>query len=289
MVLTLAIFATGFFSAAFSSGTSRATGASTRIRPTLDMRPGLFSTMDTAETFGLFYKFSYLLMVPGMALSLYRMHRECRYGTETIVFLQLFCGLILCALLQETYFSRVNIMLLPMTYFLCVGAEETVTAFKDKASYILAFVYAVSSLAFFGYYLTDYDDLVAKTVDAPLREALAYTDTIRDDDDTICALSDIGTPLFLFYDFYDEVPTDLYLDTVIFREGTRTNIQPKYPMAFAWFDMIAVAYPDAVQYPAVTENRIFIALQEDADAIQYLTENNVKLTYFDDIVVGEVP
>ena len=197
MVLTLAIFATGFFSAAFSSGTSRAIGASTRIRPTLDMRPGLFSTMNTAETFGLFYKFSYLLMVPGMALSLYRMHRERRYGAGTMVFLQLFCGLILCALLQETCFSRVNIMRLPMTYFLCVGAEEAVTAFKDKANYILAFVYAVSSLAFFGYYLTDYDDLVAKTVDAPLREALAYTDTIRDDDDTICALSDIGTPLFL--------------------------------------------------------------------------------------------
>jgi len=60
-------------------------------------------------------------------------------------------------------------------------------------------------------------------------------------------------------------------------------------MTFAWFDMTAVAYPDAVQYPAVTENRIFIALQEDADAIQYLTENNVRLIYFDGIVVGEVP
>lgn len=145
-------------------------------------------------------------------------------------------------------------------------------------------MYAVSSLAFFGYYITDYDDLVAKTVDAPLREALAYTDTIRDADDTICVLSDIGTPLFLFY---DNVPTDLYLNTVVFREGARTNIQPKYPMTFAWFDMTAVAYPDDVQYPAVTENRIFIARLEDTDAIQYLTENNLKLTYFDGIVVGE--
>lgn len=166
--------------------------------------------MDTTETFGLFYKYSDLLMIPGIALSLYRMHREHRCGAEAIEFLQLFCGLILCALLQETYFSRVNIMLLPMTYFLCVGVEETITAFYDKAKYILVFVYVISCFAFFGYYITDYDDLVAKTVDAPLREALAYTDTIRDEDDAICVLSDIGTPLFLFY---DEVPTDLYLDT----------------------------------------------------------------------------
>ena len=240
--------------------------------------------MDTTETFGLFYKFSYLLMVPGMALSLYRMHRERHYGAEAMEFLQLFCGLILCALLQEAYFSRVNIILLPMTYFLCVGVEEAIMAFRDKAKYILVFVYAISCFAFFGYYITDYDDLVAETVDAPLREALAYTDTIRDADDTICVLSDIGTPLFLFY---DNVPTDLYLNTVVFREGTRTNIQPKYPMTFAWFDMTAVAYPDDVQYPAVTENRIFIARLEDTDAIQYLTENNLKLTYFDGIVVGE--
>lgn len=59
-------------------------------------------------------------------------------------------------------------------------------------------------------------------------------------------------------------------------------------MTFAWFDLSAVAYPDAVDYPEVTNNRIFLARLEDTDAIEYMESNNLKLTYFDGIVVGEV-
>lgn len=240
---------------------------------------------DVTPTFGLFYPFGYLLMIPGMALSLYRMHRQKRGGAEALVFLQFLAGVIMCMLLDEMYFSRVNLILLPMTYFIVVCCEELIAHFGQKMKYVITFTYMICCICFMGYYVTYHDDAVAEKYNEGLKDALAYTDTIRDENDTICVLSDFGTPLFLFY---DEVPTDLYLKTVVFREGERTSIQPLYPMYFAWFDTSAVAYPDNVVYPAVTSDRIFIAKGSDEDAISYMQENNLKITYFNGIAVGEV-
>ncbi|MEE8814875.1 MAG: glycosyltransferase family 39 protein [Lachnospiraceae bacterium] len=239
---------------------------------------------DVAGSFGLFYPFSYLLMLPGLGLSIFHMHREKKFRAEALLIVQLFLGLLLGGLLEEPYFSRINIVLLPMTYFLAVGCMELIEHWHAKASYVIGLTYLLSVCAFVSYYFTDHNGNCAKTYGAGLREALAYTDTIRDADDTVCFLTYVPVSDVLFY---EKIPADLYLDTVVICDRGSGTIESRYPEKYAWYDATAAIDPANLVYQEITKNRIFLCASDNADVMAYMEENGLTVTVFANYAVGE--
>ena len=239
---------------------------------------------DVAGTFGLFYPFSYFIMLPGIGLSLYRMHVEKKGRSEALLLWQLLLGLVLGGLLEETYFSRINIILLPMTYFLAVGCIELIEKWHGKASYVIGLTYLISVSTFACYYFTYHDGDCARAYGSGLKEALAYTDAIRDDDDTVCFLTYVPVPNVLFY---EQIPADLYLDTVVICNRGEGTIESRYPQKYAWYDATAAADPENLTFQDIDSNRIFLCASNNAEAMEYMENNNLSITVFSNYAVGE--
>ncbi len=174
--------------------------------------------MGTAGRFGLYHKISGVFILIGLAECLVTFFTDKKRRGNEIYFILLFLCSFMIAATTDLYFYRINIIQMPMTYFLVNGLWFVAGALQHKAKEILATTYAVLFFFFFIFYITDYDDSVAKHFFDGNKSAIEFVNEQKkeghfSDDNTIHAVSGISYVSVIFYEKY---PTDQYVNDVVY-------------------------------------------------------------------------
>lgn len=222
--------------------------------------------------FGLYYKFSLIFIVIGLGVSLKSIVRK-ENTRDVIMWVQMMAGFALGSTI-EAYFSRINIIHIPMIFFLVIGVTEVIDYFGDKIKYIIFVAYAVSFMMFSVYYVSYHDDAIAESNYDGIGQALEALGEMEHG--TIHVLSqEIKYPYILFY---DEYPTDLFIDTVDYDPDTTRRFL--FPRTFEGYDYMATTSDEPIS------GDVYMCVSKDADMLEYMQDNDMEIFNYNYIYVG---
>ncbi len=243
---------------------------------------------DVTPLFGLYYKFSNVFIVIGiftggiLELAKSIKEREARYS---FFVLDLFICSLLLGSLTEIFFSRINIIHIPLTYYLASGLWYLIKHFKNHSKEIVVFVYGVSCLAFMIYYVTYHDDNVAKAYGDGAKAAIEFAnDLVRGNEkpkETIIhCLSGVSFTQVLFY---NEYPTDKYIEEVEYADLDATG-GSRIPLAFGRYDFENQVLEKKVA--SLSSGDIYICSTTDYDCLEMLKDGGFNMEYLSYCVVA---
>ncbi len=203
-------------------------------------------------------------------------------GSEGIFWLWLLAGVVLGGLIVA-YFNRINLIMVPITYFIALGGYALIEMLGSRMKYVLAVTYTACAIAFCGYYCTYADDTIAENYRDGFKDALSYAHSVETEDTTIHLISDLGYPLILFY---DKVNPEEYQKSVQYLEGGFSNELSLYPTSFLNFDTSWPAKMGADGYPEVKKGDVYIAMHTDDSAMQFMQDAGMEISHFNTIAVG---
>jgi 4-amino-4-deoxy-L-arabinose transferase-like glycosyltransferase len=242
------------------------------------------SLMGCTKTFGLYYKFSNAFIAIGISECVvnFVMRRNIKRDNEFYILLLFGCAVILAGCIDlYTSFYRLNIIQIPMTYFLINGLWVLIERIKDSSKYLAIFIYSVSCFFFLIYYFTDYDDLVAAQLMDGSESAITYVEELANsgklpDDYRVNVVSGVS---FVSVLFYEEYPTDRFMEEVQYvgLDGPRV-LAKEFGHYYFYYDDESVA--------ACKTGDIYICSHDDSDTIEYCERNDMDITYLSNIVVA---
>ncbi|MBO5565493.1 MAG: glycosyltransferase family 39 protein [Lachnospiraceae bacterium] len=238
--------------------------------------------------YGLYYHFSNILIILGIGISCFSLRKEKKYPLEGLVWIWFICGGIL-GLFIEVVFNRINLIHLPIIYFLSVGVFTISERFGEKARYFFVILFAGSLIGFMSYYATEYDDNVAKLYQDGAQEAISFAERewgkkTEEGKESKIYLMDVS-PVYAM--FYAPVPTDAFIETV---EYDKEGLSRELPMRFthydnentvrSWKEEILIA---DCKY---TEDDLFVVSTERSDWIEELKLDGFEILYFSNVAVA---
>lgn len=239
---------------------------------------------DVTPLFGLYYKFSNPFILIGLVKCIIDIHEAFKKKVADfsfIIFLLFICSVILSAT-TEIYFSRINIIHIPMTYFCAYGLWSIIDILKHHSKEIVIITYSLACIIFIIYYFTYHDDAVAEAYDDGCKQALSYVSEITEPDSQaeVHLLSGV---FFTHVIFYTEYPTDRFMQDVDYAdlEVTGGNMIPR---KFGKYDL--THYVEGAPLTDPVKGDIYICSHSDKESVKYLEKNNMNIKHFSTILVG---
>ncbi len=231
---------------------------------------------DVTPLYGLYYKFSGIPILIGMGVSARTMIKEKNKNPlEVLIWIQLFAGVLLGSIMKETMFSRINIIHVPLTYFLAVGTYAIVEFVGEHAKWCVVFVYSVAFFAFFTYYITIHDQKVAQVYGDGMRYAMEEVTSDENKGIQVHVLSGINYGLYLYYTSF---PTDVFVNTVEY-EIVDDDLEP-VPIRCEGVDFSGKKVLD--DPPA-----LYICGTDDSDSLLFMRKNNMTINTYTSLAVGK--
>lgn len=234
---------------------------------------------DATPLFGIYYKFSYIFLIPGLAGGILAIKSK-EHVLERLVWIQLLSGVILGGLV-ETVFNRVNVIHLPLIYFIALGIWETGMRFGERMRMSIAVLYGIAFIAFLGYYFTYHDDRIADIYGEGTRDAIYHAEEIREEDETIHVLSGVSLPCIYLY---AQMDPDTYIETRHFIDHSYTV--ELIPDTFWHYDYSRPAYVTE-ELPDYIPGDVYLCNHSDEAALDFMRENGLSMTHFESVVVGQ--
>ena len=237
-------------------------------------------TTNTTPMFGLYYKFSLVFVFVGIEMSLYRVIKARFKDEHMIMWFQFVAAVIFCGTI-ESYFTRINIIHVPMTFFLAYGLWEIYNYFGSRIKFGIIILYSMSFLAFMGYYFTYYDETLSNNFYNGLKYAVDYIQEVQEGDEKVYVITDIAYPLFLFY---SEMDTDEFIATAVYT-GEENAIWDS-PTSFGYYIFSDLETESSKE--ELKSGDIYIAATSDVEAIAFIMENCEDVQWFSNYAVGIV-
>lgn len=117
---------------------------------------------NASRRFGLYYKFAIIPGFLGVIHSILTMKKREKseiINREMVMWLWLLSGLFLASIL-EVNFNQVNIIHIPLIYFIVLGFQWMVEQFRRIAIAGILCIYIVHAILFINYYVTEYNDFL---------------------------------------------------------------------------------------------------------------------------------
>ncbi|WP_028234369.1 glycosyltransferase family 39 protein [Pseudobutyrivibrio sp. MD2005] len=226
-----------------------------------------YISYDSALPYGTYYLFSNVFLVIGLIKDLIKRSKK-----SFVMWFWFICALILGILVQAN-FERINMLFLPLFYFIGTGIVFVIDLFKNtKAvdSVVIGALYCISGVLFAKYYFTDYNAMMERVWPEGVEEAIVFANTY---DGTI-HVQDIRHPFVLCYSKY---PTDKYVETVVYEDENAKFLQP---VSFEGYD-----FGDFVSQSPV-KNDIYICSVNNEEVVTWLTDNDMAVAQFGNYYVG---
>lgn len=155
---------------------------------------------NSPERFGVFYILSLPLMLLGLGQSVAdfcRSRKKRELSLSGFFLIQLLGGVLICAAVNVNL-NRMNILLLPLSYFEAAGLETLFSVDLRKLGALVCAAYLVLFCCFEAYYFTDYAGRVRMDFSYGFADALdaALKENSRD---TVYISADVHYPKVLFY------------------------------------------------------------------------------------------
>ena len=202
--------------------------------------------------FGLYYLFSLPLALYGAVCSLKSVFSALRrrsFSAEALIHIQLLAGLLVCLLIDTVNVNRSNFIYLPVIALCAYGVRQLLLLPRKAVFQTVVAAYAVSFLAFAGFYFGDGRKELADHYRPGTREAIAYANELTDD--TVICRVENGYIKVLYNLAY---PVEEYRDTVVYKD-------PPYPNP-ASFGKFVFEDPGETE----TDGTVYIAQDEEAQA-----------------------
>ena len=161
---------------------------------------------NAASTGGLFYFFGLPLAVIGIAESLLHLKKN---PDEAPILAALGCGF-LCALFVDVNINRINMVWLPVIYFISLGLFVILCKLKKWSILPVAGVVACF-LIFMSGYVSEYGGGGSPYYYPGLGEAIAY---VEDQSPDSVFISYYVNQPYIFTLFYEQIPPDQFIDSV---------------------------------------------------------------------------
>ena len=242
---------------------------------------------DVTPLFGLYYKFSNIIIFLGIALSavsLFEEKRDIFRNGETLIW-YVFIGGVIVGSIVQVYFTRINIIHMPMTYFLATGLYFIAEKLGDKFEKSVILVYGIACIAFLAYFFTVHDDVVAKKYLDGAEATIKHIEEMKQDgavdsNATVHVLSDMQ---FVHVLFYKKYPTDKYVNEVEWSDVAKEegSLIPRYVDDYD--------FTVTVDYEKPTDpipGDVYICGSENEKYMKYMQENNMEIEYFSNFACG---
>ena len=239
---------------------------------------------DVTPMFGLFYKFSNIIILIGIAHSFINFWNNRKRNVQyEFMFLLLFVLSLFIASTTEVSFYRMNMILIPLTYFLADGLYAIIDIAKSYSKQIVIFIYSVSCLCFLIYYVAFQDDILADVYKDGLSYALDYVHKLKDSDTvsesaTVHIISDISFVSVLFIENY---PTDKYLEEVVYEDRDVTGLN-ELAKSFGYYEF----YYNYSKESEYIDGDVYICDSRDYELVDYLESQGMELSWFSNVVVA---
>lgn len=228
--------------------------------------------------YGLFYKFSGIPILIGIGASVYDIFvKKVHTCFNVLILIQLVSGFVLCLILTDMVFNRVNIILFPLTIYLIVGLQEIILFFKDLGKISVYTIYFGAFIAFLCYYISVHDNVIAENYGDGMRYGIEFIQSEEVDSYPVTVLSGMNYAQILYYTAY---PTDEYLATREYDFSDKNK--PSWPNVLH-FGRFSFSYYD---HKLTDYKSLYMSASDDADSIDFMKENGMDIHYFNAIAVG---
>ncbi len=172
--------------------------------------------LGTTASFGLYYKISGVFILIGFAECLIAFFTTKKLPRNEVYILLLFVCAVLVASSTEIYFYRINIIQIPMTFFLSNGLWYLTDILAHRSRSVIVMAYSILCFFFIVFYFTDYDSSAANFFNDGNKDAIEFVKQQRSsgvlsDDNTVHVISGMSFTAALFYEQY---PTDKVQDII---------------------------------------------------------------------------
>ncbi len=234
--------------------------------------------------FGLYYKFSNIFILIGMAysfMSFWKKRKE-RIQYEFFYLVLFLCSLIVGSTIEISFY-RMNMIHYPMTFFLVTGLWEVIDLIENNSKQIIVFIYGLSCVFFMTYYVTYQDEIIAEVYMDGCDSALERIHELEREKEfenaaKINVLSWINFTEVLFYDRY---PTDKYLAEVIYEDHEVTGLR-ELAKSFGQYEFIPT--PDTGKTPE--KDCIYMYSLKDTYLTDYFESYNLNIEYYTNIGIA---
>lgn len=226
---------------------------------------------------GIYYYCSIPFMLIGFVEEISRIKNKMVNRVDGLMIIQFIMGIIL-ALQIEGNINRVNIIHIPVIYFICIGIKALYSIAKEKAreTLYLAITIVMYTVFFFGFikaYCIEYNEKFAYKFMDGLNEALDYATDKRPND--VIHILDTEYPNVLYALEYSPVA---FLEQVLWAEDIAAF---RDPLLFGdvWFHDY---YEDTLE----EADGIYICKNDNINAISYMEYCDMEIYEFGYCVLG---
>ena len=222
---------------------------------------------DSTPKYCTYFLFSNAFLVIGLIKDLFKRNKRA-----IVMWIWFLCGLIM-SLSIEPNFERLNILFLPLIYFIGTGITYIIACFNklDKVAFAgMLLLYGINSFIFAQYYFTGYNEMMERQWPDGAQEAIEFAQHYG----TTIHVADIRHPIVLYYSKY---PTDKYVETVVYADDNAKFLQPLY---WDGYDFRDYFYEDAVK------GDVYICAVDNTEAVEWLVSQDMKYAQFGVYYIG---
>lgn len=226
-----------------------------------------YISYDSALPYGTYFLYSNIFLLIGLARALFYKNKK-----SIIMWIWLLCGIVLGLLVQPN-FERINILFMPLIFFIGMGIVCIIDFFgktKTIGTFAFAVLYGVSAVSFAKYYFTDYNAMMERVWSEGTQEVIEfaqqYNGTIH--------ISDIRHPFVLCFSKY---PVEKYIETVVYEDDHAKFLQP---VTFEGYDFTEYIHNDAIK------GDVYICSVENDEAVEWLAEHDMSCAQFGKFYLG---
>ncbi len=226
---------------------------------------------DSTPKYGTYFGVSNIFLVIGLAKSIFK-----KSNRAPIMWIWFACAIFMGLTIQAN-FERINILFLPLIYFIGEGIVFTIEFFKDykrHAAIAMLVIYGLNGLFFAKYYFTDYNDMMERVWVEGTEEAVVFAKDAAALTGGTVHISGIRHPHVLCYSQY---PVDKYIATVVYDDDNAKFLQP---LSYEGYD-----YSEYIEAPSVAGD-IYICAEDNTEYVEWLASQNMAYAQFGNYIVG---
>ena len=230
---------------------------------------------NASRQFGLYYKFAIIPGVLGVIESIRLIMKRDKseiINRERIMWLWLLSGLLLACILKVN-FNQVNIIHIPLIYFIALGCQWAVKRFGRIAMASILCIYIVHSALFINYYATEYNDFLHYIFYGGFNSALQR---INETETKTVHIKDTPYSLVLFY---NKMPPQEFQKTAVY-SWTQDGI-----VVDSMGSSVSYQFKNFMNEEYSKEDA-YICRLSDEEAAEYIRENAERVEVIDTYLVG---
>jgi len=216
---------------------------------------------DFVAGYGNYFIFSNVFIIIGLIKDIVKRNKYA-----FVMWIWFACGIVMGAMIDPN-FERINLLFLPLFYFIGTGIVAVIDLLKDYKkipSIAMGLLYGITAVLCTRYYFTGYNQMMERVWSEGTQEAIEFA---LNYDGTI-HIQDIRHPYVLLYSRY---PVDKYIETVQYVDDNAKFLQP---LSYEGYDYTDYTMEDAVS------GDIYICSTENTAAVEWIVSQDMDCAQF---------